>query len=154
QLLSLFKSRMYEMEREKLSKKVWTDQCGEVQTSLEIEILESTDLEKRNWLKFATAEEYPPGFPLSLMDFRNRSGSLIEEENKKLTEAMKKLKAENPTFYQRLKMNAAFGKLISEFPSPEVIREKGKVVKMIGREGNLKSFFAFATARVNVCGKM
>lgn len=70
-----------------------------------------------------------------------------------LIEGCKRLKAQNPELYQRMKMTAAFNELITEFPSPQVTKDTGEGVQMVGREGNLKSFFVLATARVDMGGR-
>lgn len=67
-LLATFRTKLFEMETQKLSKHKWSDECGAVKSSLEIEILENTELQKRKWLRRLSADEFPAYFPVQLMD--------------------------------------------------------------------------------------
>lgn len=153
-LLDMFRAKLFEMEKEKVQKKTWTEESSGVKSSLEIEILESQTLQERQWLKVLRAEDYPAYYPLQLQDRRNQGGVLSEREKSQLREACKRLKLEHPALYQRIKISQAFRTINEDFPSPKVIQEQGKAPQFIGREGNLKSFFLLATARVDIGGKM
>jgi hypothetical protein len=123
-------------------------------SSLEIEILEGTDLDESNWRRYVSEEEWPSTFPKDLL-MKREKGQLKAVELQTIKEAMRNLKKENPKFYQRCKMSVMFKELQEEFPSPKAIYSPDRsYYQLDGEEKNLKSFFLLATARLKINGKM
>lgn len=121
-------------------------------SSFEIEILEGQDPQILVW---NSHHDLPADFPSHLIKKREKNKGLETHDKELLRRGCEKLKKENPEKYKIYKMQTLFLKLQKEFPSPKPIFDKnGKLLRLEGVEGNLRSFYALATARFLVNGKM
>lgn len=164
-ILAVFEPHLRSMSLEKnetsqRSKKI-EETLGDISSTLEIEIFEHQDLTKLKWLDYVTEDECPAEYiAISPLRERARAGeNLNRDELRAMKQGVKVLKEKKPALYKRSKMGAMFLELNSEFPPPKKIQQPNGTIIIdpspanLRLEGNLKSFFMLATARISVKGK-
>jgi hypothetical protein len=116
----------------------------------EVEILESNTLEQLQWSSLPKTSSLPPEYPVDLEKKRFDEGGLSSEDQKEWRDHLKRFKERYPDVYKRIKMASYFNELQKNFPSPN----PSDPLDLLMKEGNLKSFFALGTIRLEVEGKM
>lgn len=142
------------LDRKETSHKI--KKIEDLDSSLTIEILEQQELLDRKWLQTPIADECPSEFiAIEPLRDRVRAGKTLNlDERQRHKIGLKHLKEKTPAIYQQIKMLALFSQFMTEFPSPKVTPQPNGTYKIDGVEGNLKSIWVLATARVSVKGKM
>lgn len=122
------------------------------QSSFELEVIDKGDPKINEWN--SPLGKISEDFPVHLIEKREDNQKLDPNEKDILRKGFEKLKKEKPEVYKKARMRTLFFRLNKEFPSPQPIMAGRKLVRLIGNEDYLKSFYALGTARFLVNGKM
>lgn len=155
EIMSFFASHLKDMNLEKkgstLKTKKIENKHGNLQSNFEIEILESDELQKRQWVSPPSPADLPSNYPIELYKMKDKLNS---QQFEQLRHCNKELKEKKPEIYKRCKMVTLMLDMQNNFPTPNKIHQSDGTIKIQGNIGNLKSFYLLGTVRLLVNDKM